>query len=198
MLSIIFPLACIFPVGITSRFTPLLLTSLLLWYHGNSEIKNKDRSFSFSLSHIWSTFYFGIQMHLMKYCIAFPFSVQPITLLLSKTWSNGSIIHWPLSQNSLLWIVLMLCDWSFTIWHLISNSDMGLNNATFGITNSYHKNTNYYIFKYTWLLFQRKWAYWDKNYLLWEPVIHSSTESTLYISKDLYNTPIRQTIWPYV
>lgn len=157
-----------------------------------------DHSHSHSFPHIWSTFYFGIPMHLMKYYTAFPFSVQPITLLLSKTWSNGSVIHWPLSQNSLLWIVLIPCNWSFTIWHLISNSDMELNNATFGIMNSYHKNTNYCVFKYTWLLLYRKWACQDKNELIWEPITYSSTESTLYNFKDLYNTPIQQIIWPYV
>lgn len=75
---------------------------------------------------------------------------------------------------------------------------MELNNAMFGIMNSYHKNSNDYVFKYTWLLFHRKWAYEDKNLLVWEPITHSSTESALYIFKDLYNNPVQQIIWPYI
>lgn len=92
----------------------------MLIYLGGSEIENKDKSFSISL---WNTLYFGIHIDAMKYCIAFSFSVQPIKLLLRKILSNGSIIHWPLSQNSLLWIILIPYNCSYKIWYLIFNSD---------------------------------------------------------------------------
>lgn len=119
---------------LTSNFSIFFL----LWYHGDSEIKKKDKSLS-----LWSTMYFGIHIDVMKYCIAFSCSVQPIKLLLSKTWSNVSIIHWPLSQNSLLWIILIPYNWSYKIWYLISNSDMELNFATFAIMSSYCENTEF-------------------------------------------------------
>lgn len=144
MISNMLPLACIFPVGITSHFTPLLLTSFFFFFCYDTmvipRLKTKINP-SHSLSHIWNTLYCGIHMHVTKYCIVFSCSVQPIKLLLSKTWSNGSIIQWPLSQNSLLWIILIPYNWSYKIWYLISNSDTELNYVTFALMSSHWENT---------------------------------------------------------
>lgn len=71
---------------------------------------------------------------------------------------------------------------------------MELNNATFGIMNSYHKNSNDYVFKFVFRLLTFQWAYQDKKGLVWEPITHSSTESALYLFKDLYNNPVQHII----